>query len=663
MENIFFDERYMMAVKRIADMKNEYPESRFNDYFNVVSDLIVRLDGVMPAVKNGDYRLLDEALKKQLIDELYSDILPENYDVSYANPDVAVEKFGKCGKLLSALYYMLIVEIPKVFIASKWEMTVLYELVIEIYGIIHGDEADKSAAVRRAIYYFRHDYCHDFSNLRQKRMRTPEGNELIRIFRQGYESGRSLLYDYGEYISKEVAETYDYLASLPEEKIESIAATFADGYVRGFEAQGIDFSDRKIVEIRYRVGFERIIEKAIGLFEKMDKKVLLYQYRVSPNRQCDYDHRNDHVLWLDERFKNVSVDALECACREYKDSMAVYAGPACLEAFGEAEFKPVNKDSVVVPDEKERKLMVELQTAQSSVICRYIDMSKRSFTIMALPVPEIGNDFEEIFNEVIRVNTLDNEKYKEIQKKMIDILDEGEYVHIKGSGKNQTDIKLILHRLADPEKETNFENCTADVNIPLGEVFTSPVLKGTDGVLNVSKAFLNGFEFRDLKFIFKDGKTSDFSCTNFETEEENRKYIREKILHNHESLPVGEFAIGTNTTAYAMANKFGIWDKLPILIAEKTGPHFAVGDTCYSDMEDFMTYNPDGKAIIARDNEISILRKEDRSKAYFNCHTDITIPYNELEFIRVIKKDGSSRSIIENGRFSFEGCDELNRML
>ena len=126
MENIFFDERYMMAVKRIADMKNEYPESRFNDYFNVVSDLIVRLDGVMPAVKNGDYRLLDEALKKQLIDGLYSDILPENYDASYANPDVAVEKFGKCGKLLSALYYMLIVEIPKVFIASKWEMTVLY---------------------------------------------------------------------------------------------------------------------------------------------------------------------------------------------------------------------------------------------------------------------------------------------------------------------------------------------------------------------------------------------------------------------------------------------------------------------------------------------------------------------------------------------------------
>lgn len=49
---------------------------------------------------------------------------------------------------------------------------------------------------------------------------------------------------------------------------------------------------------------------------------------------------------------------------------------------------------------------------------------------------------------------------------------------------------------------------------------------------------------------------------------------------------MGEFAIGTNTTAYVAALKYGIADKLPILIAEKMGPHFAVGDTCYSWAED-----------------------------------------------------------------------------
>lgn len=35
-----------------------------------------------------------------------------------------------------------------------------------------------------------------------------------------------------------------------------------------------------------------------------------------------------------------------------------------------------------------------------------------------------------------------------------------------------------------------------------------------------------------------------------------------------------EFAIGTNTTAYMMGLKYNISGLLPILIAEKTGPHF-----------------------------------------------------------------------------------------
>ena len=49
------------------------------------------------------------------------------------------------------------------------------------------------------------------------------------------------------------------------------------------------------------------------------------------------------------------------------------------------------------------------------------------------------------------------------------------------------------------------ENCVADVNIPVGEVFTSPVLSGTDGLLHVSQVYLEGLQFRDLKLEFKDG--------------------------------------------------------------------------------------------------------------------------------------------------------------
>ena len=62
---------------------------------------------------------------------------------------------------------------------------------------------------------------------------------------------------------------------------------------------------------------------------------------------------------------------------------------------------------------------------------------------------------------------------------------------------------MNLWKLKDPAKETIFENCVADVNIPVGEVFTSPVLEGTNGVLHVTKVFLNGLEYKNLEIIFE----------------------------------------------------------------------------------------------------------------------------------------------------------------
>ena len=112
-----------------------------------------------------------------------------------------------------------------------------------------------------------------------------------------------------------------------------------------------------------------------------------------------------------------------------------------------------------------------------------------------------------------------------------------------------------------------------------------------------------------------------------------------------------------------MAKKYQIADKLPILIAEKMGPHFAVGDTCYSWMEDCPMYNPDGKEMTARENEISALRKEDPQKAYFGCHTDITIPYSELDTIEAVHPDGQRTVIIEGGRFVLPGTEKLNEAL
>ena len=293
----------------------------------------------------------------------------------------------------------------------------------------------------------------------------------------------------------------------------------------------------------------------------------------------------------------------------------------------------------------------------------YIPGDERSFTIIAYPVPEIGEQYEEIFDEIIKINTLDASTYERVQQTLIDVLDQGTHVKILGAGDNRTDLTVQLYPLKDPLKETIFENCVADVNIPVGEVFTSPVLEGTNGVLHVSKVYLNELQYKDLELTFSNGMIADYTCKNFEREMENKEYIRENVLYRHPTLPLGEFAIGTNTMAYVAAKKYGIEEKMPILIAEKMGPHFAVGDTCYSWSEDIKVYNPNGKEIVARDNSVSLKRKEDVSKAYFHCHTDITIPYEELGKIAVITKDGTEILLLENGKFVLPGTEILNEPL
>lgn len=153
-------------------------------------------------------------------------------------------------------------------------------------------------------------------------------------------------------------------------------------------------------------------------------------------------------------------------------------------------------------------------------------------------MPEIGSKYEEIFNETIRINTLDAALYTKVQQTIIDALNQGTSVHILGRGKNKTDLTVQLHTLQDPEKETIFENCVADVNIPVGEVFTSPVLAGTEGLLHVRQVYIGDFQFKNFRMEFKDGRVTDYSCDNFADPEEGRKLIRQQILKNHDTLPM-----------------------------------------------------------------------------------------------------------------------------
>lgn len=675
------EERYNLVVDRIGDIKEERTvDVKFRDYFVKVAEFIHLIDGTKKKIEDHTFDGMQIEELAAWNKKLYSDILPEHYRESYANPDYAVAQLGEAyGSTLSALYAEIRAAIVYVYEKKTEYLDILFELFIEVYNQFEEEEMPEPHVLKEILYWYASDYCDVFVA-----DRIHEQVDATQSFAADLILGSDLadlryLYRFGEYISDSELTTAKYLLSLDETTIQKMADVYTEGYRIGFVNTGKDLSKKKTVNIRYVLGFERVVKKAIENFDKMGLKPVIYRSGVSmltkrqhlkigyygaiANKQYEYDHRNDQALFLDKKFVERKLEVIATTYEHLKEEAGAFAGPACIEMFGEVPFVPEQKETALKLSEKQQELSVFFDGRQSRLTNTYIPGDERSFTIIAYPVPEIGEDYEEIFQEIIRINTLDAGLYEQVQQTLIDALDQGESVHICGENGNRTDLTVQLHTLSDPEKETIFENCVADVNIPVGEVFTSPVLEGTNGVLHVSKVYLNELQYKDLEITFSNGMVADYRCSNFERELENKEYIRDNVLYRHDTLALGEFAIGTNTTAYQAAKKYGIEDKMPILIAEKMGPHFAVGDTCYSWCEDIAVYNPNGKEIIARDNSVSIQRKEDLGKAYYHCHTDVTIPYEELGKIEVNKKDGGHILLLEHGRFVLPGTEILNEPL
>ena len=678
-----YTQRHELAVGRLRGIVSEETVSeRYRIYFQDVSLFLLELENVRRKIASGEWDSYSTEEMHSLNEILYSDIAGGRYEKSYANPAFAAENFGvEMGRLLSLLYAEMRAGIPYAFENRKDYLTILFELFIEVYNCFEQTYEDReepqAKAIRDALYWYASDYCDVFLADRIMEQIDPAMTSFAADIIEGADLDNDrYLYRFGEYITENELGTARHLRSLPEETLRKMADVYTEGYRIGFINTGKDLSKKSVVNIRYTLGFEKVIRIAVENFRKMGLRPVIYRAASSvvtkrehhkigymggvANWQYEYDHRQDQALFMDKRYIERRLEVMRTVYEQHRELAAQFAGPAVMETFGEKPFSPKPVSEAPSYSKEQRELALQYDSRFGQLTNEFIKGEERSFTIVAYPVPEIGEQYSEIFDEVIKINTLDAKLYEKVQQTMIDALDQGEYVHVKGKNGNRTDIRVQLFPLSDPRKETKFENCVADVNIPVGEVFTSPLLEGTDGVLHVSRVYLEGLQYEDLEIAFKDGRITDYRCGNFADETEGRRYIYDNVLKNHETLPLGEFAIGTNTTAYMAGRKYHIEDKLPILIAEKTGPHFAVGDTCYSWSEDIRVYNPNGKEIVAKDNSISRGRKEDVSKAYFHCHTDITIPYEELEEISVVTKDGKHIILLKDGRFVLPGTEVLN---
>ena len=321
MNDADLQERMQLAIERISEIKEEDQTiwdtlakmdagaKNLKTYFDSVAEFILYVYDVYEIVSQPGKIDLPLSKLQEINHNLYADILPEHYDASFANPDYAVEKLGEYGKYLCMLYAEIRAMIAYAYEDEMQAMISLMELFLEVYGIFTASEGEKlpdEKEIKEAIYYYMYDYADVLVARRIRETVTCVNPFAYDIIMQSDLMTPDYLYAYGEYIGENELRMAQYLAKLPEEKIESLACTYVQGFIKGFETMRIDISPKKSVNIRYAIGQERMVKAAIQMFEKEGLASILFRYPVSrmnrkatirtgyaatpANKQYEYDH-------------------------------------------------------------------------------------------------------------------------------------------------------------------------------------------------------------------------------------------------------------------------------------------------------------------------------------------------------------------------------------
>ncbi len=122
------------------------------------------------------------------------------------------------------------------------------------------------------------------------------------------------------------------------------------------------------------------------------------------------------------------------------------------------------------------------------------------------------------------------ENFEKKQNKLIKYLDKVDKIHVLGE---DTDLKLSV-------KGRKWINCSGQVNLPDGEVYTSPIEDSVDGHIRFTyPGIYRGNEIENIYLEFKNGNV--IHATAYKGQE-----LLQEVLKVENANILGEFAVGTN---------------------------------------------------------------------------------------------------------------------
>ena len=200
-------ERYSLALERIREIPGEhFGNAEFEEYFASVAGFLLQIEETKTWLWEGG---LTKAPLEELVQRnhaLYEDIMPENYESSYANPAYAVEKLGEeFGAMLAFLYTEMRSLIGFVFEKRLEELVIRMELFTP--------QRPAKETIRQILYWFASDYADVAAQRRIYDMVVPEENFAADIIRNSDTDDVRYLFAYGEYVGENELEVARFMAA------------------------------------------------------------------------------------------------------------------------------------------------------------------------------------------------------------------------------------------------------------------------------------------------------------------------------------------------------------------------------------------------------------------------------------------------------------------
>lgn len=313
------EERYELTIERIRGiLEEETVAELYRGYFRHVAQFLLDIDQMCVA---------EGMKKKERMEALYVDILPENYDTSYANPSYTSQVFGaEIGCFLSTLYVEIRSVIGYAYEGRLEYISILNELFVEIYNRFEVDEVPELSGLKESFYWYASDYCDVFAADKVMAELNPDFTDFAKdIIWNSDLNDLEYLYQYGEFVGENELACAKYLRDLSEEEIEALANVYMDSAV----------PENSVINISYSLGLERLVKKVMEKYKEKNIEFAIYRTSHSlitrylerndgfcgstVNPQYEYDHRDDLGIVLDKQFVERRLEVIRTVLEQNKE--------------------------------------------------------------------------------------------------------------------------------------------------------------------------------------------------------------------------------------------------------------------------------------------------------------------------------------------------------